>query len=57
MKKWEYYMIKDKPFDGKIEQDLPAMGEDGWELVTVICVQDNGTTIARFAYFKRPMEG
>jgi len=39
----------------KDEKTLNKLGSDGWELVSVIPVADNGTTDEGLAYFKHPI--
>jgi hypothetical protein len=50
MTKWEYLEIRDDAIDGLIERVLSELGEDGWELVTVVSYDE----FSRF-FFKRPL--
>lgn len=35
MKKFEYRVIDHNSFDGKIQDEIITMGENGWEIITI----------------------
>ena len=48
--KWEYFVKWYQPADGKVYSDLNILGDEGWELVSVII---NDQDVFR-CFFKRP---
>ena len=64
MQKFEYKTIKMKPKtsgfsqkleDEKLVEEMNILGQDGWELVTLMDNKTGGTTQAIVLIFKRPL--
>ena len=53
--KWEYQVLSN-PNPKDEHDELNKLGKDGWELVSVLAWEANGSTIPGYIfYFKRPM--
>ncbi len=48
MQKWEYYFCR-TDFIAIDQETLEGLGEDGWELVSIIVLEEQ-----TYYYFKRP---
>ncbi len=52
--KWEYQIVT---FDSGSQDELNKLGKDGWELVSVQVMEQNGSQVGfGQGYLKRPLE-
>lgn len=57
--KWQHLALNDnarKRFGGtELARKINSLGEEGWEMVSVLNFQEEGTTTKTVYYFKRPL--
>ena len=56
LNRWEHLAIPhpSAELDGELSQQLNRLGNEGWQLVTVSSIVEDGTAKSAIYYFKRP---
>jgi len=56
VQQWEHLALSHDGagLGGELSAQIMRLGKEGWELVGVIPIEKNGTTIKTHYYFKRP---
>ena len=55
MRKWEYLVVDSHGESASIQAVLNELGGDGWRLVAVEPIADEGSWVETFYYFEREL--